>query len=122
MVPPQYVREPGIGALARPAEAPPCPTYPDHAVLCLWSLVQYGRDVAPVRPEQHPLSQLAFIGWSGAHVVDADGEGGRVFLTRLVVRGLWHGTPPPGTWMRRGLARPPSRIARERWQRGNLET
>ena len=47
-------------------------------------------DVAPVRPEQHPLPQLAFVGWTGEHVVDADGEGVRVFLARLVVR--WSGT------------------------------
>jgi hypothetical protein len=47
--------------------------------------VPYGLDVAPVRPEQHPLSSLAFRGWTGAHVVEADGEGVRVFLTRLVV-------------------------------------
>jgi hypothetical protein len=85
----QHVREPGIGTLAWPAEAPPCATYPDHAALRLRGLVQYGRDVAPVRPEQHLLSQFAFIGWTGAHVVEADGEGVRVFLTRLVVRGLW---------------------------------
>jgi hypothetical protein len=52
----QHVREPGIGALARPAEAPPGTTDPDHAVLRLRSLVPYGLDVAPVRPEQHPLS------------------------------------------------------------------
>jgi hypothetical protein len=45
-------------------------------------------DVAPVRLEQHPLSQLAFIGWAGTHVVDADGEGVRVLVARLVVRGL----------------------------------
>src|SRR5262245_5175439 len=55
-------------------------------------------DVAPVRPEQQPLSQLTFMGWAGEHVVDADGEGMRVFLTRLVVRWLWHVTPPPGAW------------------------
>jgi hypothetical protein len=41
--------------------------------------------VAPVRPEQHPLPQLTFMGWAGQHVVDADGEGMRVFLTQLVV-------------------------------------
>jgi hypothetical protein len=52
----QHVREPGIGALARPAEAPPCTADPDHAVLRLRSLVPYGLEVAPVRPEQHPLS------------------------------------------------------------------
>jgi hypothetical protein len=28
------------------------------------------------------------VGWAGKHVVDADGEGVRVFLTRLVVRWL----------------------------------
>src|SRR5215470_2695224 len=87
MVPPQYVREPGIGALTRPAEAPPRAPHPDHPVLRLRGLVPYGLDVAPVRPEQHPLAQLAFIGWTGAHVVDADGEGARVFLTRLWCEG-----------------------------------
>jgi hypothetical protein len=44
----------------------------------------------------YTLSQLAFVGRAGTHVVDADGEGMRVFLARLVVRGLWHVTPPPG--------------------------
>jgi hypothetical protein len=76
-------------------------------------------NVAPVRPEQQPLPQLTFMGWTGQHVVNADGEGMGVFLTRLVVRWLWHCTTPPGAWMRRGLARPPSLMARERWQRGN---
>src|SRR6266446_6401289 len=121
MVPPQHVREPGIGALTRPAEAPPCATHPDHPVLRLRGLVPYGLDVAPVRPEQHPLSPLAFIGWTGAHVMDAAGEGVRVFLKRLVVRGLWHGATPPGACMRCGLARPPSLMARERCPRGNHE-
>ena len=87
-MPLQHVREPGIGALAGPAEAPPGATHPDHPVLRLWGLVPYGLDVAPVRPEQHPLAQLAFRGWTVTHVVEADGEGERVFLTRLVVRGL----------------------------------
>ena len=119
MVPPQHVRKPGIGALTRPAEAPPGATHPDHPVLRLRGLVPYGLDVAPVRPEQHPLAQLAFRGWTGTHVVETDGEGVRVFLTRLVVRGLWHWTTPPGTCLRRGLARPPSLMARERCQRGN---
>jgi hypothetical protein len=80
--------------------------------------MQDGLKVTPVRPEQHPLPQLAFRGWTGAHVVDVDGEGGQVSLTRLVMRGVWHGTPPPGAWLRRGLARAPSLMARERWQRG----
>ena len=116
-VPTQHFREPRIGALARPAEAPPGATHPDHPVLRLRGLMQDRLDVAPVRPEQHTLAQLAFIGWAGAHVVDADGEGVRVFLARLVVRGLWHVTPPPGAWLRRGLARPPSLMAGERWTR-----
>ena len=53
-------------------------------------------DVAPVRPEQQPLAQLTFVGWAGKHVVDADGEGMRVFLARLVVRWLWHVTSSRG--------------------------
>jgi hypothetical protein len=53
-------------------------------------------NVAPVRPEQQPLPQLTFMGWAGQHVVNTNGEGVRVFLTRLVVRGLWHYTIPPG--------------------------
>jgi hypothetical protein len=52
-------------------------------------------DVAPVRPEQHPLAQLAFVRRTGTYVVDADGEGMRAFLAQLAVRGLWHVTPPP---------------------------
>ena len=116
-VPTQHVREPGIGAVARPAESPPGATHPDHPVLRLRGLMQDRLDVAPVRPEQHPLSQLTFVGWAGTHVVDADGEGMRVFLARLVVRGLWHVTHPPGAWRRRGRARPPSLGAGERWTR-----
>src|SRR6266446_6531998 len=108
MVPPQHVREPGIGALTRPAESPPCATHPDHPVLRLRGLMHDRLDIAPVRPEQHTLSQLAFVGWADAHVVEGDGERGRVFLARLVVRWLWHVTPPPGAWIRRGLARPSS--------------
>jgi hypothetical protein len=42
-------------------------------------------NVTPVRPEQQPLPQLTFMGRAGQHVVDADGEGRRVFLRRLVV-------------------------------------
>ena len=65
-----------------------------------------------------PRADLVVFGHS--HIpLDQSGEGVRVFLTRLVVRGLWHGTPPPGTCLRRGLARPPSLMAREQWQRGN---
>jgi hypothetical protein len=74
-------------------------------------------DVAPVRPEQHTLPQLVCVGWAGAHVVYAEGEGVRVFLAQLAVRGLWHVTPPPGAWLRRGRARPPSLGAGERWTR-----
>ena len=71
-------------------------------------------DVAPVRPEQQPLSQLTFVRWAGKHVVDADGEGMRWFLGRLVVRWLWHVTHPPGAWLRPGRAQPPSLGAGER--------
>ena len=74
-------------------------------------------DVAPVRPEQHTLPQLVCVGWAGMHVVYADGEGVRVLLAQLAVRGLWHVTPPPGAWLRRGRARPPSLNAGERWTR-----
>jgi hypothetical protein len=42
-------------------------------------------NVTPVRPEQQSLPQLTFMGWAGQHVVDADGEGMRVFLGWLVV-------------------------------------
>jgi hypothetical protein len=74
-------------------------------------------DGAPVRMEQHTFPQCAFIGWAGAHIVDADGADVRVFLTRLVVRWLWHVTPPPDAWLWRGRARPPSPGAGERWMR-----
>src|SRR4029450_2240781 len=97
----QRFREPRIGALAGPAESPPGTSDPDHSVLRLRGLVQDCLDVASVRPKQHTLSQLAFIGWTGAHVVDADGEGVRVFLVRLVVRWRWHVTYPPGACFRR---------------------
>src|SRR6266446_776236 len=39
-VPTQPFREPGIGALAWPAESPPCATHPDHPVLRLRGLMQ----------------------------------------------------------------------------------
>ena len=58
----QRFREPRIGTLTGPPEAPPCPPDPDDPVLRRRGLVQYCLDVAPVRPEQHPLSQLAFRG------------------------------------------------------------
>jgi hypothetical protein len=61
-------------------------------------------DVAPVRPQQHPLPQRAVVGWTGAHVVDADGEGVRVFVAQLVMRWLSHCATPPGACFRRGLA------------------
>src|SRR6267142_5609068 len=89
-VPTQLVCEPRIGAVARSAESPPGATHPDHPVLRFRGLMQDRLDVAPVRPEQQPLSQLTFVGWAGKHVEDADGEGMRVFLARLVVRWLWH--------------------------------
>ena len=95
-VPTQPFREPRLGAVARPAEAPPGATHPDHPVLRFRGLMQDRLDVAPVRPEQHPLVQLAFVGRAGMHVVDADGEGLRVVLARLTVRRFWHVTPPPG--------------------------
>src|SRR5215470_12675229 len=118
-VPTQHVREPCIGALARPAESPSCATHPDHPVLRLRGLMQDGLDVTPVRPQQQPLPQLAFIGRAGQHVVDANGEGLRMLLAQLAVQGLWHVTPPPGSWLRRGQARPPSLGAGERWTRGS---
>src|SRR5437016_2874601 len=116
-VPTQHVREPGIGAVARPAESPAGAPHPDHPILRLRGLMQDCLDVAPVRPEQHTLPQLVCVEWAGAHVVYADGEGVRVLLAQLAVRGLWHVTPPPGAWLRRGRARPPSLGAGERWTR-----
>jgi hypothetical protein len=52
---------------------------------------QQPENVAPVRPEQHTLPQLAGVAGTGEDVVDADGEGVRVVRARLVVRWLWHG-------------------------------
>src|SRR5438128_3371922 len=95
-VPTQPFREPGIGALAWPAESTPCTTHPDHPSLRLRGLMHDRLDVTPVSTEQQPLPQFAFVGWAGEHVVDADGEGVRVFLARLVVQWLWHFTHPPG--------------------------
>jgi hypothetical protein len=63
-------------------------------------------DVATVRTEQQPIPQLAFVGWDGENIVDADGEGVSVFLARLLVRVLWHLTNPPGVFIRRRLALP----------------
>src|SRR5215831_13300706 len=79
--------------------------------------MQDGLDVTSVCPEQQPLPQLAFIGRAGQHVVDANGEGLRMLLAQLAVQGLWHVTPPPGAWLRRGQARPPSLGAGARWTR-----
>ena len=84
-VPTQHIREPGIGALAGPAEAPPRATHLDDPVLRLWSRMQDRLNVTPVRPEQQPLPQWTFMGWAGQHVVDANGKGVWVFLARLVV-------------------------------------
>jgi hypothetical protein len=53
LVPTQHVREPGIGALAWPAEASPCATHPDDPMLRLRSPMQDRLQVTPVCPEQH---------------------------------------------------------------------
>src|SRR5262245_12330908 len=78
LVPLQHVREPGIGALAGPAEAPPCATHPYHPVRRLRSRMQERLDVTPVCPQQHTLSQLAGVWRTGADIVETNREGVRV--------------------------------------------
>jgi hypothetical protein len=48
-------------------------------------------DVAPVRPEQHTLPQLAGMGRTGEDIMEANREGVRVVRARLGVPWRWHG-------------------------------
>jgi hypothetical protein len=87
----QRFREPRIGALTGPPEAPPGTSDPDHPVLRRRGRMQERLDVTPVRPQQHTLPRLAGVGRTGEDIVEANSEGVRVVRTPLVVPWRWHG-------------------------------